>query len=86
MNLFLPFTPSSKDKPLAVVLIQLDLENRLNQRNWTFTLDLGLVLNNTSFDITMQLINKCYVKCKYHKCCVSHTKLLYWQLFWLATS
>ena len=41
-------------KPLAVVLIQLDLENRLIQRNWTFTLGLGLVLNNaSSFDITM---------------------------------
>ena len=33
MNLFLPFTHSSKDKPLAVVLSQLDFENRLIQHN-----------------------------------------------------
>ena len=37
---FSPFTPSSYDKRLAVVLIQLDFENRLTQRNWRFTLDL----------------------------------------------
>ena len=42
INFFSPFT----DKPLAVVLIQLDFENRLIQRNWTFTLGLGLVLKN----------------------------------------
>ena len=41
-------------KPLAVVLVQLDFENRLIQRNWTFILGLGLVLNNaSSYDITM---------------------------------
>ena len=37
-----PFSPSSEDKPLAVVLIQLDFENRLIQHNWTFTLGLGV--------------------------------------------
>ena len=37
INFFAPFTPSSLDKPLAVLSIQLDLENRLIQRNWTFT-------------------------------------------------
>ena len=78
-------------KPLAVVLIQLDFKNRLIQRNWTFTLGLGLVLNNaSSFDITMRIINKCYVKCKYNNCkfccCVPHTKLSYWRFFWPATS
>ena len=46
--LFSAFTSSSKGKPLVVVLIQLDFENRLIQRNWTFTLGLGLVLNNSS--------------------------------------
>ena len=54
INFFSPFTTSSKDKQLAVVLIQLDFKNRLIQRNWTFTLGLGLVLNNaSSYDITM---------------------------------
>ena len=77
-----PFTPSSQDKPLVVALIQLDFENRLIHRNWTFTFGLGLALNNaSSFDITMQLVNKCYVKCKYNKCkfycCVPHKKLSY---------
>ena len=79
INFFSPFTPRSKDKPLAVVLIQLGFENSAIQHNWTFTLGLGLVLNNaSSFDITMRHINKCYVKCKYNKCkfccCVPHTK------------
>ena len=74
-----------------VVLIQLDFENRLIQRNWTFTLGLlGLVLNNaSSFGIAIRLNNKCYVKCKYNKCrfCygVPHTKFAH-QFFWLATS
>ena len=37
-------------------------ENRLMQHNWTFTLGLGLVLNNVpSFDITKRHINKCYL-------------------------
>ena len=41
---------------------------------------LGSGFNNaSSFDITMRLINKCYVKCKYNKCkfcyCVPYTKL-----------
>ena len=53
INFFSPFTPSSEDKPLAVVLIQLEFENRLIQRNWTLTLGLGLVLNNASSYITM---------------------------------
>ena len=53
INFFSPFTPSSEDKPLAVVLTQLDFENRLIQRNWTLTLGLGLVLNNASSYITM---------------------------------
>ena len=90
IDFFSPFTPSLQDKPLAVVLIQLDFQNRVIQRNWTFTLGLGPVLNNPSyFDIPMRLINKCYVKCKHNKCkfycCVLHTKLSYWQFFWLAT-
>ena len=33
MNIFLPFTPSLKDKALAAILIQLDFENRLVQRH-----------------------------------------------------
>ena len=49
INFFSPFTPSSQDKPLAVVLIQLNFENRLIQRNCTFFLGLGLVLNNRLF-------------------------------------
>ena len=66
INFFSPFTPSSQDKPLAVVSVQIDFENRLLQRKWTFTLGLDLVLNNTSsFGITKRLI-KCYVKCKFH--------------------
>ena len=48
INFFAPFTPSSLDKPPVVVSIQLDFENRLIQFNWTFTLGLGLVLNNAS--------------------------------------
>ena len=31
---FSPFTPSSEVEPLVVVLIQLEFENRLIQRNW----------------------------------------------------
>ena len=52
----------------------------LIQCNWTFTtLGFGLVSNNApSFGITIRVINKCYVKCKYNKCkdcCfVPHTK------------
>ena len=52
INLFSPFTPSSWDKPLAVVLIWLHFENRLIQRDWIFTLGLGLLLNNVSFLIS----------------------------------
>ena len=46
------FTSFNYFFPLAVALIQVDFENRLNQHNWKFTLGLGLVLNKMHLLLT----------------------------------
>ena len=84
IDFFSACKPSSQYKRLAVILIQLEFQNRLIprckwmqiRRNGTFTQGLGLALNNIySFGIIRQLLDESFSQT--FCWCVPHAKFLH---------